>query len=144
LVIKPTSVCVTRKPPMPPAPDVAAVVGPSTTPDGQRAAGLRFGDARVMAVRAAVVGFVHLVAGFDNAGLASRVATLLGGPSTSRQATYDLRRLRRKGLIVRVPGHHRYQLTPLGKARRIRQPAGKRLPVRAAVGFFGRATGRRA
>ena len=36
-------------------------------------------------------------------------------PYTSRQATYDLRRLRRKGLIVRLPGHHRYQLTPLGR-----------------------------
>jgi hypothetical protein len=28
---------------------------------------------------------------------------------------YDLRRLKRKGLIVRLPGHHRYQLTPLGR-----------------------------
>jgi hypothetical protein len=101
-----------------PAPDVAAfasVVGPSTTPDGQHAPGLRFGDTRVMAVLAAVVGFTHLIAGFDNRGLASRVAALLDSPYTSRQATYDLRRLRRKGLIVRLPGHHRYQLTPLGR-----------------------------
>jgi hypothetical protein len=101
-----------------PAPDVAtfaAVVGPSTTPDGQHAPGLRFGDARVMAVLAAVVGFVHLVAGFDNHGMASRVAVLLDMPYGSRQATYDLRRLRRKGLIIRLPGHHRYQLTPLGR-----------------------------
>ena len=30
-------------------------------------------------------------------------ATLLDQPYTSRQATYDLRRLRRKGLIVRLP-----------------------------------------
>lgn len=29
--------------------------------------------------------------------------------------TYDLRRLKRKGLIVRLPGRHRYQLTPLGR-----------------------------
>ena len=34
---------------------------------------------------------------------------------TSRQATDDLRRLTRKGLIVRLPGRHRYQLTPLGR-----------------------------
>ena len=34
---------------------------------------------------------------------------------TSRQATYDLRQLKRKQLIVRLPGHHRYQLTPLGR-----------------------------
>jgi len=36
-------------------------------------------------------------------------------PYATRQATYDLRRLKRKGLIVRLPGHHRYQLTPLGR-----------------------------
>jgi hypothetical protein len=101
-----------------PAPDVAtftAVVGPTITPDGQHAPGLRFGDTRVMAVLAAVVGFVHLLAGFDNRAMAGRVTALLNAPYTSRQATYDLRRLRRKGLIIRLPGHHRYQLTPLGR-----------------------------
>jgi hypothetical protein len=101
-----------------PAPDVAAfaaVVGPSTTADGHHAPGLRFGDARVMAVLTAVVGFVHLLAGFDNHALTTRVAALLDTPYGTRQATYDLRRLRRKGMIVRMPGHHRYQLTPLGR-----------------------------
>ena len=101
-----------------PAPDVAAltaVVGPSTTEDGQHAPALRFGDARVMAVLAALVGFVHLMAGFDNHAMATRVAALLDRPYGSRQATYDLRRLRRKGLIIRLQGHHRYQLTPLGR-----------------------------
>lgn len=43
------------------------------------------------------------------------VTSLLDDPYTSRQATYDLRRLKRKGLIVRLPGRHRYQLTPLGR-----------------------------
>ena len=43
------------------------------------------------------------------------VTTRLGCSFTNRQATYDLRRLKRKGLIVRLPGHHRYQLTPLGR-----------------------------
>jgi hypothetical protein len=101
-----------------PAPDVAAfaaVTAATTTQDGQHAPGLRFGDTRVMAVLAASIGFVHLIAGFDNRALTSRVATLLDAPYTSRQATYDLRRLRRKGLIIRLPGHHRYQLTPLGR-----------------------------
>ena len=68
-----------------------------------------------MAVLAAIVGFVHLIAGFDNHALAIRVAALLDAPYGSRQATYDLRRLRRKRLIERLPGHHRYQLTPLGR-----------------------------
>jgi hypothetical protein len=35
--------------------------------------------------------------------------------SSTRQATYDLRRLRRKALITRLPGSHRYQLTPFGR-----------------------------
>lgn len=68
-----------------------------------------------MAVMAAIVGFTHLLAGFDNPTLVRVVGTLLGCPYTSRQATYDLRRLKRKGLIVRLPGHHRYQLTPRGR-----------------------------
>ena len=100
-----------------PAPDVATfteVTRPSTI-DGQHAPGLRFGDPRVMAVLAAIVGFSHLLAGFDNPTLVRLVGALLDPPYTSRQATYDLRRLKRKGLIIRLPGHHRYQLTALGR-----------------------------
>jgi hypothetical protein len=100
-----------------PAPDVvtfAEVTRPSTI-DGQHAPGLRFGDPRVMAVMAAIVGFTHLLAGFDNPTLVRLVSTLLDRAYTSRQATYDLRRLKRKGLIVRRAGSHRYQLTPLGR-----------------------------
>jgi len=101
-----------------PAPDVVTltqVTRPSTTDDGQHAPGLRFGDPRVMAVLAALVGFTHLITGFDNATLTRLVTTLLDAPYTGRQATYDLRRLRRKQLIHRIPGTHRYQLTPLGR-----------------------------
>jgi len=83
--------------------------------DGQHAPALRFGEPRVMAVLAAILGFTHLLAGFDNPTLVRLVAALLDQPYTSRQATYDLRRLKRKGLIVRLSGHHRYQLTPLGR-----------------------------
>lgn len=72
---------------------------------------------RVMVVMAAVVGFTHLLAGFDNSALARAVTALLGCPYTSRQASYDLRRLKCKAIIVRLPGHHRYQLTA-GSARR--------------------------
>ena len=43
------------------------------------------------------------------------MGALLNAPYTSRHATYDLRRLRRKGLIERHPGTHRYHLTPLGR-----------------------------
>ena len=100
-----------------PAPDVATfnqVTRPSAS-DGLHAPGLRFGDQRVMAVMAATVGFSHLMAGFGNRQLTELVALLTDGPYTSRQATYDLRRLRRKGLIERLPHSHRYRLTPLGR-----------------------------
>ena len=102
-----------------PAPDVVTfnqVTRPSTTADGLHAPGLRFGDPRVMAVLSAIVGFVHTVVGFTNAALVERVGPLLEDLSySSRQATYDLRRLIRKEVIVRIPGTQRYQLTPLGR-----------------------------
>lgn len=55
------------------------------------------------------------MAGFDNRQLTELIATLLDAPYTSRQATYDRRRLRRKTLIERLPGSHRDRLTPLGR-----------------------------
>lgn len=42
------------------------------------------------------------------------VATLLGIPYRSAQTSYDLWRLRGKGLIERLPGTHSYVLTPDG------------------------------
>jgi hypothetical protein len=118
LATPPTSVYATHKQPMPgplqmrsPSPQVTR---PSTV-DGQHAPALRFGQPRVMAVMAAIVGFTHLIAGFDNPTLGRLVAALLVQPYNSQQATYDLRRLKRKGLIVRLPGQHRYQFTPRGR-----------------------------
>ncbi len=101
-----------------PAPDVATfdrVTRPSTTDDGLYAAGLHFGDPRVMAVLAALTSFCHLIVGFRNHQLVERVRALLQASYTCRQATYDLRRLKRKGLIVKVPHSHRYQLTSHGR-----------------------------
>ena len=101
-----------------PAPDVVTftqVTCPSDDPDGLHAPGLRFGDKRVMAVLSAVVGFGHLVAGFTNGQLTELVATLIDTPYTARQATYDLRRMRRKHLIERLPHSNRYQLTATGR-----------------------------
>jgi hypothetical protein len=68
-----------------------------------------------MAVLSAVVGFGHLVAGFTNGQLTELVATLIDTPYTARQATYDLRRMRRKHLIERLPHSNRYQLTATGR-----------------------------
>jgi hypothetical protein len=101
-----------------PAPDVVTlhqVTRPSLTDDGQRTPALRFGDPRVTALMSAIVGFCHLIAGFDNKTLTDLMESLLDMPYTSRQATYDLRRLRRKKLIERLPHSNRYQLTALGR-----------------------------
>src|SRR6266478_8389840 len=101
-----------------PAPDVATfcqVTRPSTNDDGLYASGLRFGDQRVMAILAALVGFCHVVGGFTNGQLVGRTAALLNASYTSRQATYDLRRLKRKGPIGKLAGTRRYQLTALGR-----------------------------
>jgi len=53
-----------------------------------------------------------------NESLRSHVATFLGSDVTSynaNQMTYDLRRLRPKGLIVRLPRTNRYILTTHGR-----------------------------
>ena len=63
-----------------PAPDVVTfsqVTRPSISDDGLYAAELRFGEARVMAVLAALVGFCYLVAGFTNGQLVERVRALI-------------------------------------------------------------------
>jgi hypothetical protein len=88
-----------------------------TLEGGKRAPGLRFGDPRVMALLQAVCGFAHLPQGFRNADLRPQVAALLGLDATtytSGRMSYDLRRLRLKGLIYRIPGTTRYTVTTYG------------------------------
>src|SRR5215472_6372725 len=61
--------------------------------------------------------FTHLIRGFRNRDLRGHVTDLLGlevGSYTAAKMTYDLRRLRLKGLIYRPPRAHRYFLTPHG------------------------------
>lgn len=101
-----------------PAPDVVTfnqVTRPSQSDDGLRAPGLRFGDRRVMAVLAGLVKFSYLVEGFTNSQIVQHTAQLLNEPYTTRQATYDLRRLKRKALISKLAHTRRYQLTALGR-----------------------------
>jgi len=103
----------------PPPPDVTAleeVVLPSIDADGLRAPGLRFGDPRVMALLASLAAFTHVVGGLSNARLCELMRSLLDRPYTTRQATYDLRRLRRKGFIERVEGRQLYRITERGRA----------------------------
>ncbi len=101
-----------------PTPDVATfwqVTRPSTTDDGLYAPGLRFGEPRVTAILASLVGFCHFFTGFSNNDLVQSVSQLMTSAYSSRQATYDLRRLRRKGLIEKVARSHRYRLTATGR-----------------------------
>lgn len=93
------------------------VVQPTVTEDGQRAPGLRFGDPRVMALFLALSLFTHVIDGFSNRDLRKAVADLLGlnlSEYSRGKMTYDLRRLRLKGIIFRVEKSHRYFLTPYG------------------------------
>ena len=111
-----------------PAPDVATfaeVTRPSVTVDGQHAPALPVrrsagdgGDGRHQSDSPTCSPVSTIPT------LVRAVGPSCNSPYTSRQATYDLRRLKRKGLIVRLPGHHRYQLTPLvsGPARRKASP----------------------
>lgn len=90
------------------------VVKPTTTQDGQQAPGLKLGDPRVMALFLALTLFAHLVNGFRNADLRTHVGAFLDGKYKATMMSYDLRRLRRKGIIYRVPKTNRYLLTPYG------------------------------
>jgi hypothetical protein len=79
-----------------------------------RISALRFGDSRVHALCQALSSFAHVPAGFRHRDLRPRVAALLGRPYSAAQMTYDLRRLRLRGLIERSVGTHRYHVTPYG------------------------------
>jgi hypothetical protein len=96
---------------------IQRVVQPTVTNDGEKAPALKFGQPRVMALFLALTLFQHLIDGFHNRDLRALVIDLLGVKAeeyTTSQMTYDLRRLRRKGLIYRPPKTHRYFLTPYG------------------------------
>jgi hypothetical protein len=85
-----------------------------TLSDGHRVAALHFGDPRTMALLAALGHYGLQLHGFRNRDLRRLVEPLLGRPYNANQMTYDLRRLRRRGLIARLAGTHRYLVTPLG------------------------------
>jgi hypothetical protein len=97
----------------PDAQTLERVVLPSKE-DDLPAPGLRFGDPRVMALLASLCAFGHLLEGLTNRSLRQLVAGFIPG-YTARQMTYDLRRLRRKGLVRRVPRSQRYELTSEGR-----------------------------
>jgi len=83
----------------------------------QRVSALRFGEPRTQALFGALVGFSLNARPFTAAELKLRLAHMLDLPLASLsqgRVTYELRRLRHRGLIVRLPRTHRYQVTSFG------------------------------
>jgi len=94
-----------------------AINDPVVTDQGTRISGLRFADARAQALLSALLVFRLQPDGFTNRDIRAVVAPLLGKEPcqvTAGQMTYDLRRLRAHGLIIRRPHSHRYQVTDTG------------------------------
>jgi hypothetical protein len=90
------------------------VVLPSRDPDGNPCPALRFGDPRVQALLASLCCFSHLLGGISSRSLRPLVAGFLPDYSP-RQMSYDLRRLRQNGFLVRIEGSQRYKLTTNGR-----------------------------
>ena len=96
---------------------IAQACHPLTAEAGTRVAAIRLGDPRAHALLAALCVFRLLPRGFANRDLRPITAQLLGVPAetvTPGKMTYDLRRLRMHGLIERIPGTFRYQVTGTG------------------------------
>jgi hypothetical protein len=91
-----------------PAPDVVTfpqVTRPSNSEDGLYTPALRFGDPRVMAVLASLVGFCHLVEGFSNRQLVQHTAALLDAPYTTWSSPEKGGRGERSRLLVSLDGN---------------------------------------
>jgi hypothetical protein len=90
---------------------------PFVLDDGHRASALRFGDPRIMAVLHSLTSFALVPEGFRNRDIRAQVGALLGMTPeqyTPGKMSYDLRRLRLRGLIARVPRTQRYIVTSYG------------------------------
>lgn len=99
--------------------------------DNRRVSALRFGEPRIQALLSALLAFRLLPAGFANRQLREHAAPLMGLSTETyspNRATYDLRRLRLRGLVERIPHSHRYRVTGIALCyqrihRRILSPA---------------------
>ena len=98
------------------SPAFERIAHPTVTAEGRRAPALRFGDPRVQALAGALATTLLAVTGITNKSLRALMTGLLGQPYPMSRASYDLTRLRRNGLIDRLPGHNFYRLTPDGLA----------------------------
>ena len=104
------------------SPAFARISQPTFTGDGRRAPGLRFGDPRVQALAGALANMLCAVTGITNKSLRALMTGLLGTPYSMNQASYDLARLSRNGLITRIPHRNLYALTPTACGSRSSTP----------------------
>jgi len=93
------------------SPVIERITRPTLTREGRKAPALRFGDLRVQALAGAIAAMLFTVTGITNRSLRALMTGLLDHPYSMNQASYDLSRLARNGLIARVPGRNRYTLT---------------------------------
>jgi hypothetical protein len=93
------------------SPVIERITRPTVTDDGRKAPALRFGDLRVQALAGATAAMLFTVTGITNKTLRGLMTGLLHRPYSMNQASYDLTRLARNGLIQRIPGRNRYTLT---------------------------------
>jgi hypothetical protein len=85
-----------------------------TSVGGVRAPGLTFGDPRVQALAGALLMIGLSVTGLTNTSPRACVASLTAIRYSCGRASYDLRRLRLKDLVERIPTTNRSILTPEG------------------------------
>ena len=93
------------------SPVIERITRPTLTGEGRKAPALRFGDLRVQALAGAIAAMLFTVTGITNRSLRALMTGLLHRPYSMNQASYDLSRLARNGLITRVPGRNSYTLT---------------------------------
>ena len=93
------------------SPVIERITRPTVTDEGRKAPALRFGDLRVQALAGATAAMLFTVTGITNRSLRALMTGLRHRPYSMNQASYDLSRLARNGLIERVPGRNRYTLT---------------------------------
>jgi hypothetical protein len=90
---------------------------PTVSPSGRRTPGLHLDDLRLLALWQALTCFAHLVGHgvFRTRDLLLEAQHALNRPDYQlSQLRYDLGKLRAKGLVVRLPGTQRYQITSEG------------------------------
>jgi hypothetical protein len=93
------------------SPVIERITKPTVTDDGRKAPALRFGDLRVQALAGALANMLFAVTAITNKHLRVLMTGLLHRPYSLNQASYDLARLTRNGLIQRIPNRNQYILT---------------------------------